>query len=87
MHALRYGIRVVWVPLLGGVLTSKATWCWCFYINLPVGAVMAILLLLFFHPAKANRGQKSNFVRRILKLDVIGNFILIVTVVMLLLVL
>lgn len=82
-----FGIGAVCGPLLGGVLTSKATWRWCFYINLPVGAVTAILLLLFFHPERAGRRQEGSFVRRILRLDLIGNFILIVTVVMLLLVL
>jgi MFS family permease len=87
IHARRFGIGAVCGPLLGGVLTSKATWRWCFYINLPVGAVTAILLLLFFHPAKTGRGREGSFVQRILRLDIIGNFILVVTVVMLLLVL
>ncbi|KAF1977119.1 major facilitator superfamily transporter [Bimuria novae-zelandiae CBS 107.79] len=82
-----FGIGAVCGPLLGGVLTSKATWRWCFYINLPVGALTAILLLLFFHPTRSDRGREGSFVHRFLRLDLIGNFILIVTVVMLLLVL
>ena len=32
-------------PLISGALTEYSTWRWCFYLNLPCGAVVAILLL------------------------------------------
>ncbi|OHF02999.1 major facilitator superfamily transporter [Colletotrichum orchidophilum] len=39
-------------PLVGGALTQYTTWRWCFYINLPIGAVTAAMLFLIHIPSK-----------------------------------
>ncbi|KAG9589828.1 MFS general substrate transporter, partial [Aureobasidium melanogenum] len=65
-----FGIGIMLGPLLGGVLTQRVTWRWCFYINLPIGAVTVLFLVLFFHPPKANRTNTS--VQKMASLDFVG---------------
>ena len=71
-------------PLIGGVLVDKASWRWCFYINLPIGAVVAVVLVLILKlPIPENTGV--TLTQKISKLDPPGNLCLIPGVVCLLL--
>ncbi|KAL2150155.1 hypothetical protein VTH82DRAFT_7831 [Thermothelomyces myriococcoides] len=38
-------------PLIGGALTSHASWRWCFLINIPIGLAVIAILFFFVRPA------------------------------------
>ncbi|KAI1488012.1 major facilitator superfamily domain-containing protein [Biscogniauxia mediterranea] len=79
---LMFGVGATVGPLIGGIFTDLLTWRWCFWINLPVGAVTIIVMILVYHPRPID-GPRASFMDRIVDLDLIGNAILLSTCVML----
>ncbi|KAM5345318.1 hypothetical protein ACJ41O_011180 [Fusarium nematophilum] len=59
-------------PLVGGALTEYTTWRWCFYINLPIGAVCTILILLVEVPDRRVRTNHTPLQILTSKLDLTG---------------
>lgn len=44
------GIATTVGPTIGGVITDTIGWRWAFWINLPVGGLLALILFFFMHP-------------------------------------
>ncbi|KAM0136962.1 hypothetical protein ACHAP3_004300 [Botrytis cinerea] len=78
-----FAIANVCGPLLGGILTEKATWRWCFYINLPVGGAAAIILL-FAVEGKPNKNTDT-FLQKLQRMDPVGTLVFIPGIVSILL--
>ncbi|KAI1810940.1 major facilitator superfamily domain-containing protein [Poronia punctata] len=79
-----FGISSILGPLVGGAFTSNVTWRWCFYINLPFGAVaLAIIILLLRIPDREE--TKISNKAKLSQLDAFGTGALVPAVVSLLL--
>ncbi|KAK3353167.1 putative aflatoxin efflux pump [Lasiosphaeria hispida] len=71
LFGMVFGLASVMGPLIGGGFTDGATWRWCFYINLPIGAVSLVFMVFFWNPPKEHHPPVP-FMQHVKRLDPIG---------------
>ncbi|KAJ0360897.1 hypothetical protein COL26b_013926 [Colletotrichum chrysophilum] len=79
------GVSQVIAPTLGGVFVDKATWRWCFWINIPLGGVTFAVILLFLRLSEQAKEEPRGFKEFMDNFDLVGTLLLIPWVICLLL--
>ena len=85
MFGAVFGLASVLGPVLGGAFTDGPGWRWCFYINLPIGAVTIIALAFFLHLPPRVAATKGTWREHINQLDPIGTLLFLTSIISLVL--
>jgi MFS family permease len=80
-----FGFATILGPVLGGALTQHVSWRFCFYINLPIGAVTIAFIAFFFKMPAQDSQEATSAWEKLAKLDLIGVMMFIPSIVMVLL--
>lgn len=69
-------------PVIGGVIASRTTWRWVFWLNLPVAGIALMLLVLFL---QVKYDKSTSVWAKLKRVDFVGNTLLVASIISILL--
>jgi MFS family permease len=70
------GISAITGPFIGGALADRASWRWCFGINLPICAVIILSTCFFVHTPIEEKSRKMRRAEKVKDFDLPGTVLL-----------
>lgn len=65
-----FALGIILAPIIGGALTDRVSWRWCFWINLPAGALTVATQFFFFKPHSIPSDR--TLAQRVRSIDIVG---------------
>lgn len=63
-------------PSIGGLIVGSVSWRWCFWINLPIGA-LALIIVFFALKIDLKDRPTLSFRQKLIELDLVGNLLFV----------
>lgn len=59
-------------PIIGGAITSSLSWRWCFYLNVIVSIIPALITLMMFKAPSGRTTHSVGHIQRLKQIDFVG---------------
>ena len=73
MFGVVEAVASIAAPILGGILTARLSWRWCFWISLPIGGISLVMMAFFLPDSRISAGVETTWKQKLGQLDLLGN--------------